>query len=345
MDNWNEWLVGFKEWRRWTIFDEVYALIRLAVCSAAAAAMVAFYAFLKHHPALLNGMIGAVGAMLFIVVVRWLQIRKRRASRVDTAPKLARIWIVGAAVVVLLAWLPVALSYFFPRLIEHQTTPPKTITMSATDTVVASDEGKAVVCPPIPTPAPREISLAEGLSFISDFRLIQGRINIKITAPPEHLDLRNQIVTLLRFPESLLAKTKNTNNRLALYPETFGYINFADGRFSEFNVLDDNQDSGRLAKRQEQDRETAEIVQRLGGDVDATPIPTPTPTPSLSGEFPNGKVIVHCTDSGKAYLIANLFRDLGLNVVTGLRIPADASNYAALTPPIVYVQLGHGSFW
>src|SRR5271155_1304532 len=102
----DEWREGFKEWRRWTVFDEIYALVRWAVYTAGAAAVVAFYAFLKHHPALLNGMIGAVGALLFVAVGRWLQlqIRKRRTPRIDTTPRLARIWIVGAFIVVFLAW-------------------------------------------------------------------------------------------------------------------------------------------------------------------------------------------------------------------------------------------------
>jgi hypothetical protein len=113
--------------------------------------------------------------------------------------------------------------WFVRNATEIAPPPPPTLPVSANDIVVTQDSAKALVCPPIhqsvptayPSAAsgPHQISLEDGLKFISDFRLIQGEAQLKITAPPENMAVRYKLVQLLTFPNSLLPLAANDIQR------------------------------------------------------------------------------------------------------------------------------------
>jgi hypothetical protein len=133
-------------------------------------------------------------------------------------------------------------------------------------------------------------------------------------------------------------------------PKYLGYMSFTDGapivsgimglgritRFAGFSIIDDDQDSGRLAERQ--------ALQQQNNpkpfDADATPTLSAAPTPTPN--FPTNQIIVHGSTRAAAGII-KLLQGIGLNVVRGSKLPADV--LAEGWPDLVYVQLGRGSLW
>jgi hypothetical protein len=323
-DRWREWRELFPEWHRWTVFDEVYALVRYCVYTAGGAALLVAYGSLKNHPTLLHVMLGAVGALLAVALIKLIQVHRHkllpRADIQAAKLKMPPRWIIFAIVVVIIAWLPLVLSWLPAqsvlirgRLPSRGPVPsPAHLSAAAPIKIAASS-----------VPESHQPTAEQVLDFIEGFSALSGVVDIKITAPREQLPVRNELVAWLQFPD-----------RIA--DQAHGYARFNEKpylgmppRFAGFKVLDNDQDS------------------------EPTPAPTPNPDadtvsvpPPPAVRFPTSGIVVHAlkedplVDQNANRVIA-LLRQLGFNVKRGSILPLDAQNRRYL----IYIQIGRASLW
>jgi hypothetical protein len=237
-----------------------------------------------------------------------------------------------------------------------------------TESLKALDFGKTQVCPPTPSPFPvtmaqrtiptHEISLDDGLKLISDLRFIEGSVELKVAAPPENLALRNRLLSLFQFPQSLVPPSNIPGpvNWDRPNPPDLGFMKFDGGaarggmrhagrtnRFNGFQIVDDDEDSGLLAQQRgrewtEELREWEQLHQR---DVDAPPPSPPAAQPTPIADYPNGEIIVHGKNLQLAQEVAERVREMGLNVKTGSKISPEYATH----PNFIYIEMGRGYLW
>jgi hypothetical protein len=110
-NKWAKWRASFHEWHRWTLLDEMYALVRYLIYTAGIAAVLTVYSYLRDHPAIFWFALGGTVIPLFVATIRWYQIRQKPPQeRRREGTMFSRMWILAAVLVVVIAWLPTIVS-------------------------------------------------------------------------------------------------------------------------------------------------------------------------------------------------------------------------------------------